>query len=481
MEKYIFLVFSLLFTLVVVSGLVDALRTEEILLKSRHFIPPAGINSATKAKIESIPGRVHVLIQLEQIPTVEEKRELEGSGIKLLSYVPNKAWFASIPSDRSEEILALSNVMSISEIEIGDKLAYEIREGMFPDWSVNEGGMVSLLVEFFKDVNLSHGEQIILSQGGNLIVNALEIVIPKEKIHNLSRDDNVKWMELTNNPIIFDLNGLRPAIGANTVQAAPYNLDGTGVTVLVYDEGEVDENHDDFGNRVTVQDRRGVSYHSTHVAGIVGGDGTLSNGDKRGVATNVNLVSDDFVTGIISSLEAEYYEAVQYNDADLATNSWHDSGVCGILGTYTSKSQTLDEIVRGSIGPLFPVIFAAGNTRNDGCGNYGTIPTPQPAKNILVVGATNSDDDTMTDYSAWGPVDDGRIKPEVVAPGDEKGGDSGINSTIPNDGYGTLSGTSMAAPAVAGSVALMFERWRNLHEDDPWPSTIKAILLQTPE
>ena len=79
----------------------------EILLKSRRFIPAAGINATAKAKIEAIPGRAHVLIQLENIPTIKERKELAAKGIKLLSYIPNKAWFASIPSDKAIEIAAL--------------------------------------------------------------------------------------------------------------------------------------------------------------------------------------------------------------------------------------------------------------------------------------------------------------------------------------------------------------------------------------
>ena len=69
---------------------------DEILFKSRRFIPATGITAAAKAKIEAIPDRAHVLIQLERIPTIRERKELEAKGIKLLSYIPNNAWFASI-------------------------------------------------------------------------------------------------------------------------------------------------------------------------------------------------------------------------------------------------------------------------------------------------------------------------------------------------------------------------------------------------
>jgi predicted outer membrane repeat protein len=107
----------------------------------------------------------------------------------------------------------------------------------------------------------------------------------------------------------------------------------------------------------------------------------------------------------------------------------------------------------------------------------------------------------MTTFSSWGPTDDGRIKPIVVAGGEQIGGDNGIKSTIPNqftntstrncDGsgddycypYDTMQGTSMASPAVAGSIALMLQQYRTTYSTSGnfWPSTAKALLMQTAE
>ena len=78
--------------------------SNEILLKSRRFTPAKGVSDTVKAKIEAIPGRAHVIIQLEKIPTMEERKELEAKGIKLLSYIPNKAWLASIRSNKAGKI-----------------------------------------------------------------------------------------------------------------------------------------------------------------------------------------------------------------------------------------------------------------------------------------------------------------------------------------------------------------------------------------
>jgi hypothetical protein len=133
MKKKYFLV--ILFLSINVSSLHGS---NEILLKSRRFTPDKGITAAAKAKIEAVPGRAHVLIQLERIPTITERKELEAKGIKLLSYVPNKAWFASIPSDKAIEITAFSNVKAISEILPEDKISPHIITGEFFEERVKE-------------------------------------------------------------------------------------------------------------------------------------------------------------------------------------------------------------------------------------------------------------------------------------------------------------------------------------------------------
>src|SRR5439155_14852420 len=143
-------------------------------------------------------------------------------------------------------------------------------------------------------------------------------------------------------------------------------------------------------------------------------------------------------------------------------------------------------IVTGLYGKPISVVFAAGNLRSmqpiDDCsaGPYGTIGPPATAKNVITVGAINSDGRAMTIFSSWGPVRDGRLKPELVAPGAEVGNDGGVTSTVPDNSYGVLSGTSMATPVVSGAVALLVEDYRaHYNGQDPAPSTLKGLLVHT--
>lgn len=102
---------------------------------------------------------------------------------------------------------------------------------------------------------------------------------------------------------------------------------------------------------------------------------------------------------------------------------------------------------------------------------FDTMGVTASAKNNLAVGALSTTG-SIAGYSSRGPAKDGRVKPDIVARG------SSVRSSIPTDGYGSLSGTSMSSPAVTGIAALLVEQWRRTFAGaNPKPAQLKALLL----
>lgn len=102
---------------------------------------------------------------------------------------------------------------------------------------------------------------------------------------------------------------------------------------------------------------------------------------------------------------------------------------------------------------------------------FDTLGTTAAAKNVLSVGALNTDRSVIS-FSSRGPAKDGRIKPEVVARG------ANVLSTVPENSYLSLSGTSMSSPAVTGMAAVVTEQWRRTFNGaTPRPAQLKAVLI----
>jgi hypothetical protein len=115
---------------------------------------------------------------------------------------------------------------------------------------------------------------------------------------------------------------------------------------------------------------------------------------------------------------------------------------------------------------------------------WGNVRLQNSAKNTIMVGSylAGSPHRTLDHDSARGPTPDGRLKPDLVAPGSQYGGEGGVTSTVPVDSYLIDHGTSMAAPVVTAVAAMLIEWYRDACENEdanPKPSTLRAILLHS--
>lgn len=181
------------------------------------------------------------------------------------------------------------------------------------------------------------------------------------------------------------------------------------------------------------------------------------------------------------TFEAPYYTIVQAagNDRGLPDNAYDPAYVAYWFGEPDENGVRHAE----PIPRCTPAYGYSGCPQNDMAwlGGYDTIGPPGTAKNSLTVGAVygteaphDSNTIDMTDYSAWGPTDDGRIKPDVVADGGP------LYSAGTGHGYTRAEGTSMACAGVSGAVNLLVQYYKDWHGGAPPRSaTVKALVVHT--
>lgn len=492
---------------------------------SRAQIQARAAETLVAARGEEAPHR-RVLLSFNRPLSEREKFQLAASGVTLLAYVGDNAYFATLDAQRADAATVANApaIRRLDHIKREWKLHPDVAADEVRPWAVvgandlskaaarvadpGEDGepIVAAYVVLHQDADAQdEGWEAVRRHAGSVVsflpsVNTLVVEIPASNLKKLADEDAVQYIEPPL-PALSELNSdARLRVGADVVQAAPYNLDGTGVNALIFDGGKVFA-HQDFGSRLTIgmSDTSSTSDHATHVAGTVGGSGQGSGGANRGMAPNVGIISyaleqpggltQGFLYTNPLDMESDYTEAITVYGADLANNSIGTNTApngfpCSWEGDYGVTDTVIDAIVRGSIdGNPFRIVWANGNERNSGrCGTlYQTTAPPACAKNHITVGALNSNNDSVTSFTSWGPADDGRMKPDISAPGCQSGGDNGITSTSSGGGYTVKCGTSMASPVVCGISALLLQDFRAMYPGEPdfRNSTLKVLLAHS--
>lgn len=524
------------------ASFLDNDKIYHLQLDSGSFSLPEGfqieqiIKSKTKGEADNI-----FFLQADDYLDFDERKKLEDDGIILIDILNG---FVYVASANDTSIIHFNNnensypkIRSMIPIEPYTKRDFKVEKNIIPPWVYsekdNEDTKYVYTIYFHKQISAKKMMEILLPYHAEIGytyegINAVSALMSFNEMKNLSKHSAVKFITFPDSPIVPESSRERKEYSITQIDNIDPSLKGKDVVVWIFDDAPVNQ-HDDFGERL-IQTNPSPNFgewgniHATRVAGILGGDGTLDY-NMQGIAPEVKILtwgSEDKPVG----LDRKWNESPGDLEFGLsnATKKLEDDNIgdridlmnislgqpvndnhleCSEHGKYSTTAKMLDTFVHGYTknGVSFkPIIItkSAGNDRlaidcvnKTGKEPFDTLPSPATAKNPIVVGSIDANTKEISSFSSYGPTDDGRIKPDLVAPGAlfSKGvpdnGILGYKSTTLNNLYDECWGTSCAAPFVGGLIALMEEKWEKKNDNSSEPRllshTAKAILIHSAE
>ena len=329
-------------------------------------------------------------------------------------------------------------------------------------------------------------------------------------------------------PLFFMTDNVNAAasIGANKLHTnggLGLNLNGQGIVIGEWDGGATLTSHQEFGNRVSQFDNaQSLSNHATHVAGTIVASGVQAS--AKGMAPQAILKAYDWSNDngemtdaaaqglILSNHSYGLVSGWAFGGWATGGGAWHWFGDPLLsqtqdykFGYYDYGSSVWDQIANNA--PHYLIVKSAGNDRGESYsgghyvwqnggwsfsttsrnadGNsagYDCISGSGNSKNILTVGAVDDvlnyqgpSSVVMSSFSGWGPTDDGRIKPDIVANG------VGLYSSLAtsSNAYASYSGTSMSGPSATGGLGLVQQHYFGLHNQYMLASTLKGLAIHS--
>lgn len=422
-------------------------------------------------------GKLYTLVQFDQLPTAARKQELQKAGIVLSRYLSGNTFYAELNAAITPDKLAGYHITGAYKIGTEYKLSQKLQQRIEKK-GFSTGNDHPVAVSFFGTMDRSEVMEQLQALGARIVPTKLQmpdilfVTAPAAVIRKIANLPFINYMDqqtLTDVPLNYNNRGTHSLDALSAPSGR--NLQGKGVTIGIGDDANP-SSHIDFTGRLIIRTPDTLNQHGTHVTGIAAGGGIL-NPQHKGMAPKATVVSQTF-SDII--LYADVYKSD--HAMALTSNSYYTGdNLCPGDGEYNILSQFTD--FQLSFFPTLLHVFAAGNDGAQNCSPYtapyATIKSGfQCAKNVLTVGNINTATYGAYVSSSAGPVEDGRLKPEIVA------GGTTVMSTLRNNGYGNMTGTSMACPTVAGTLALLYERYRQLNSDtDPSGALIKAIACNS--
>jgi len=502
-----------------------------------------GLNSAGLHSADSSASD-YILIQTTGPLDRAQKEELRGLGVEILEYVPVATYVCHYSSSDLDAVRVLPYVEWANVYLEGFKVAPQL---ITPSGDLAAADLLALgapetsmsqeprSVEVVLHRNVTGNEvrgkiaQAARLDPDEMIVSRgkVRIKVQPQYLEDLAALDEVRHIEERVPPKLTNGVALGIMRADHTHTAA--GLEGDGQVVAVcdtgFDRGSTFDVHPAFAGRVLKLYALGRASsndphgHGTHVAGSVLGDGGSDTMAERirGAAPRSNLVlqsvfdSAGGLGGLPDDLNDLFRSPYIEDGARVHTNSWGSPA----FGIYTQSAFEVDEFTWNNRDLL--ICFSAGNEGTDanasGVVDAGSVGSPGTAKNCLTVGASEShrpahskpygqpwpsdfpveplasdawadNPQGMAAFSSRGPTRDGRIKPDVVAPGTSI---LSAHSRAANVGsfwgrssdplYCFMGGTSMATPLVAGCAAVVREFFMKQHGRNPSAALVKAMLI----
>lgn len=467
------------------------------------------------------------------------RREWSSLGVRFVQYCPPAAYLVYCSESSAESLRRMSEIESVSppgtRFKVDEELIHcadALRMTKTLGKAAEERQTVK--VSFMPTTGFMEADELLQSYEAeyekektdfDYLETIDRVSIPIHLIHALSSETLVFLISEIDSPLRFNNLNAQYTSQIHRIRSMGLDnqlLDGFGIAVGLWD-GTVRTSHNDLEGRAFQQDYKGLPRrHGTHVAGTIAGNGSL-NPHAEGMAPRATLLCWD--TGIdLREMDTDGHRIIASNHSytasvgweyDENTNQWHWYGTRYIealesryFGLYNERTRAFDRIAHDRD---YSMVVAAGNNRTDTAppvnvaytlndssvqstkprlddgwevGGFDTLNPMAVGKNVITVGAIQDWLDRekpltgsmLAAFSSWGPTDDGRIKPDLVANG------VGLISldSESDTGYWAMSGTSMAAPVVTGAIACLAQAIQQRF-DGALPSAhlIKNILIHT--
>ena len=463
-----------------------AAETKPILLANRT-VDPATLSAPLIPSAAGLSrrGTCAYAVQCTRPVSAVVRARVSALGARVIAFIPRNALLIEATPATVRRLLATDDVSAAVAYEPTDKMPVGLTGGRVTVIPLAESDR-----EVLADFIAANGGTV--ETPGPSRHGSFRAEVSDELLQQLTLRGDVRWIERHVRPQVAN-NYATVDTGVQSVWNA-HGLTGRGQVIATADSGldtgDMNTMHADLAKHIVrVVNLGGYTYgdyngHGTHTAGTLAGDGTLSSGKYRGVAWEAKLVvqacgDKSGGLGIHFNYVSTYDDIYAGGIADGAyihSDSWGGD----TQGAYNDSCAGLDDVQW-----YYPELLVVAASGNAGSGRQ-TVGSPAAAKNALTVGNVYSSRSTANtgkiySSSSRGPCADGRIKPDLVAPGvNIVSTKSSLCSRTAVDTYYTkMSGTSMSAPHAAGCAALV-RQWlierRGFRDRLPTAALVKAVL-----